>query len=142
MFTGYVCCIVIADHPTVVECIRFRGRKRRINIVKEIGTKYIEFGILLLEDTTGGRLHNMKQQYREDAEKINLEILYEWINGKGKQPVTWGTLTEVLCDIGLSALASEIEDVKLVLDVVEETLEETLEGIQIPWQTHPEGMCT
>ena len=109
----YVFCIVIADHPTVVECIRFRGRERRINIAQEIGTKYMEFGILLLEDTTGGRLHNMKQQCRENAEKISLEILYEWINGKGKQPVSWGTLTEVLHDIRLFTLASEIEAVKL-----------------------------
>ena len=74
MFTGYVFCIVIADHPTVVECIRFPGRERRINIAQEIGTKYMEFGILLLEDTTGGGLHNMEQRYREDAEKISLAL--------------------------------------------------------------------
>ena len=135
VFTGYVFCIVIADHPTVVECIRFRGRERRINIAQEIGTKYYYFGILLLEDTTGGRLHNMERQYREDAEKINLEILCEWINGKGKLPVSWKTLIEVLRDIGLHVLASEI-DVKLVSV---ETLEEE---IQLPLQTHSEGMCT
>ena len=125
----YVFCIVIADHPTVVECIRF-------NIAQEIGTKYMEFGILLLEDTTGGRLHNMEQQCRENAEKINLEILYEWINGKGKLPVSWETLTEVLHDIELFTLASEIEAVKLV------SVETPKEEIQLPLQTHSEGMCT
>ena len=48
-----------------------------------------------------------------DAEKATINILKEWIAGKGKHPVTWKTLTEVLHDSGLSELAGEIEDVKL-----------------------------
>ena len=44
-----------------------------------------------------------------DANEINREIIEEWIAGRGKHPVTWKTLTEVLHDIGLSTLAREIE---------------------------------
>ena len=47
-----------------------------------------------------------------DAEQINMEVLRQWITGRGKQPVTWKTLTAVLRDIDLSALAGEIEAVK------------------------------
>ena len=46
------------------------------------------------------------------AEEINKEILEQWITGRGKQPVTWKTLTEVLRDIELNTLAGEIEAVK------------------------------
>ena len=42
-----------------------------------------------------------------------MEILQEWINGRGRQPVSWATLTEVLRDVELSELASDIEAVKL-----------------------------
>ena len=35
------------------------------------------------------------------------------MSGRAKKPVTWETLTEVLHDIELGALASEIEEVKL-----------------------------
>jgi len=38
---------------------------------------------------------------------INTEILQEWLIGKGKQPVNWTTLVEVLCDIELSALVGD-----------------------------------
>ena len=38
------------DHPTLVECVRFQGRERRINISQEIGTKYLTFGTRLLEE--------------------------------------------------------------------------------------------
>ena len=41
-----------------------------------------------------------------------MELLRQWINGRGKQPVTWKTLTEVLHDIELSTLAREIEVLK------------------------------
>ena len=47
-----------------------------------------------------------------DAEQINKEILEQWITGRGKHPVTWKTLTQVLHDIELSTLAEEIEAVK------------------------------
>lgn len=43
---------------------------------------------------------------------INIEVLKEWLRGRGKHPVTWNTLVEVLFDIGFAALAAEIEDVR------------------------------
>ena len=46
-----------------------------------------------------------------DAEKINADILQQWISGRGKHPVTWKTLTEVLYDIGLNTLAGDIKAV-------------------------------
>ena len=55
----------------------------------------------------------MEHDYRE-IEQINAEILREWATGRGKKPVTWKTLTEVLRDIELCTLASEIEAVKLI----------------------------
>ena len=89
-----------------------QGLRRTINIPQEIGSNYYGFGLLLLDDLNGTRLHNIECDYRE-IERINTEILREWATGKGKNPVTWKTLTTVLRDIGLHILASEIEEVKL-----------------------------
>ena len=52
-------------------------------------------------------------KHREDGERINTEVLREWATGRGKNPVTWERLAEVLRDIKLGALANEIEVVKL-----------------------------
>jgi len=95
---------------TLPECIKL---KRRINLPAEIGTKYITFCILLLEDRTGERVSAIAEKCMNDAEKSTANILEEWIAGKGKHPVTWKTLTEVLHDSELSVLAGEIEAVKL-----------------------------
>ena len=57
-------------------------------------------------------MKNMAHQFQNDPEQINEEILRQWLSGKGKQPVTWATLVEVLRDIGLSTLAKDISAVK------------------------------
>ena len=108
-----ILCVVIAGCPTVLECIRFQGRRRTINISREIGTKYSQFGIFLLNDHNGTSVHNLEHEYRANAEQINTEILREWATGRGRKPVSWETLTTVLRDIELGALASEIEVIKL-----------------------------
>ena len=100
------------DGPTMIECIRFRGRERRINIPQEIGVKYYQFGLLLLEDDTGARIQALTHKHMKDAEQINMEVLQQWLAGRGKHPITWKTLTKVLHDIELSTLAGEIEAVK------------------------------
>ena len=98
----------------MIELIRFRGRNRRINIPKEISTKCYQFGVLLLKDETGARLETIIRKHLNDAEQINMEIFKLWFAGEGEQPVTWGTLVEVLRDVELATLASDIADVKLL----------------------------
>ena len=97
----------------MLECTKFQGRQRTINIPREIGPNYYQFGLHLLDDPNGTRFKNIEHKQNRDAEQINTEILQEWAMGKGKKPVTWETLTEVLRDIELCALGSEIEEVKL-----------------------------
>ena len=72
----------------------------------------MEFGVLLLEDSTGSRVRAIEFQNHYDTQQINLLILQEWLWGRGKHPITWNTLVEVLRDIELPTLASEIEAVK------------------------------
>ena len=100
------------DRPTLIECIRFRGKKKRINIPQEIGVKYREFGLLLLEDHNGARIRALAHKHMNDANEVNIEIIEEWVAGKGIHPVSWKTLTELLRDIELSTLAEEIEAIK------------------------------
>ena len=94
---------------TDAPCIRFRGR---INIPQEIGVKYGDFGLLQLDDHNGTRIRALALKHMNDANEINIEIIERWVAGKGKHPVTWKTLTHVLCDIELSTLAEETEAIK------------------------------
>ena len=128
------------DQPTVIECVRFRGRERRINIPQEIGVKYQDFGFFLLEDENRQRVKAIAHEHMNDAEEINKEVLEQWIAGKGRQPVNWKTLTEVLRDIELITLAREIEAVKCH---EEEAIEDVPVGFSVnPVQRDPTKLQT
>ncbi len=91
------------------ELIVLHSNGGRVKVLEGIGTNYHDFGILLLKDNTGTQLNAIADRCRENATAINREILVQWLAGKGKQPVSWKTLIEVLKDIDLHALASDIE---------------------------------
>lgn len=114
----FLSCIFIVDRPTLTELVCFQNGTTSINIPQQIGTKYIQFGILLLNDSNGDRVYSIEHKRREHAEQINIKILQEWIKGEGKQPVSWKTLTEVLRKIDLSWLATEIEEAKAHVEQV------------------------
>ena len=89
--------------------MRFKTGSGNINILKQIGAHYWELGILLLDDDTGADTQAIIEHHHEDATKINIQIFQKWIQGRGKLPVEWSTLVEVLKDIGLSELAIKME---------------------------------
>ena len=94
------------------ELLNFTIAGKRVSIATEVGTKYVRFGTILLQDTTGSRVKNMAHKHLNDPERINTDILQEWLAGRGKLPVTWATLADVLHDIGLSTLADSISTVQ------------------------------
>ena len=96
--------------PTLPQLIDFKTSTGSMNITECIGTSYSKLGPLLLRDNDGAVTQAIREQYHLDAAKINQEILQRWLQGKGRQPVQWFTLIDVLKKIQLSPLAKEIED--------------------------------
>ena len=103
----------VGTKPTLPELLKFTCADGKVvNIPVEIATKYVQFGTFLLDDRNGLRVRIIEHKYHCDAEQINTEILQKWLTERGKKPVTWATLIEVLRDIDLSAVAGDIEAVK------------------------------
>ena len=96
---------------TDILCFPFQDSK--VNLAREIGIKYFDFGTLLLEDETGAHISALELQHHMNVQSINRHIFQEWFSGDGRQPVSWKTLISVLKDIGLVQLAKSIRDAKL-----------------------------
>ena len=98
------------ERPNLLKLLSFPGKGgAKINIPQQIGTKYSLFGVQLLNDETGKQIDAVISKCQEDAEQINFEILKLWVRGKGK-PLSWDVLINVLKDVGLGTLASDIKD--------------------------------
>ena len=99
---------LIGTRPTLPELLSFKCTDGRvINIPEKIETNNIQFSTLLL-----GYGHPWAPFLWGGSELANTRTLKKWLTGRGKQPVTWTTLVEVLRDCQLSTLASDIEAVK------------------------------
>ena len=96
--------------PTLSELICFKTTTSTVNIVKRIGTHFLELGPMLLHDDDGMMTQAITDECRHNAAKINYEILKRWIQGEGKEPLQWSTLIDVLKKIELSELALTIEE--------------------------------
>ena len=88
--------------------ICFPSFNGNINLAEEIGGDYFNFGTLLLDDNDGNKVSAIERELMRNAENINSRIFTLWLKGKGKQPVTWSTLANVLQDIGHNKLAKSI----------------------------------
>ena len=92
----------------MVELIRFPG-VQKFSIPERICPHYHIIGILLLEDETGAVVDGIVKENRGYPMEITLVILKKWLQDQGQQPVTWGTLVDVLRDANMSVLANDIE---------------------------------
>ena len=99
-----------ADAPPALDVLRyFPVKDGHIDIAQEIGTDYEKFGTLLLEDKTGNKVKNIKVSERDDPLLITVEILRQWLQGKGKEPVTWQRLMTCLRATDLNVLVKNID---------------------------------
>ena len=101
----------LESQPTLPELLNLKTSSgSTLSIVQEIGTHYPILGPLLLNDDTGAVTSAIVSQYQRDADAINQEILIRWLQGQGKQPLTWSTLIGVVRDMELPDLAQDIQE--------------------------------
>ena len=75
----------------------------------EIQNDYVKLGIQLLQDDNGNIIAGIERKKHGDPGDITVEILRQWLQGKGRKPVTWQTLVECLQSTGLHVAANYIQ---------------------------------
>ena len=96
-------------HPTLHGLRHFPVTNGYVDIAVEIGTNYEKFGTLLLEDKKGNKVDSIAKSKHYIPVDITVEILKQWLQGKGRKPVTWKTLVKCLQDTNLNALADDMQ---------------------------------
>ena len=89
----------------------FPGKRHKFNVLERIGTHYRDFGTFLLDDHTGMKVTAIENARLRVSSLILQDVFQEWLQGRGKQPVTYATLVECLRAVKLNVLAHDIQDV-------------------------------
>ena len=76
---------------------------------EKVGTEYLIFGTILLNDEDGSLLETMQDDCHYKCDRINCNILCDWVRGKGR-PVTWRVLIETLRTCNLNEIANKIQE--------------------------------
>ena len=84
-------------------------KKQFKDIVLEIQNDYEKFGIQLLQDDKGNIVAGIEKMKHGDPGDITVQILQQWLQGKGRKPVTWQTLVECLEDTNMHVAADYIK---------------------------------
>ena len=66
------------------------------------------FGTLLLQDEYGNKMENITENCRGRPEMITMEVLREWLAGKGVE-VSWDSLISTLTQSELPLMAKQIQ---------------------------------
>ena len=96
------------DRPNLTDLRKLPVKDGVQDIVAEIQNDYIRLGGCLLEDEGGNKVHGIEIA-KHDPVAITEEILRQWRQGKGKEPVTWQTLVDCLREAQLNVAADDIE---------------------------------
>ena len=95
--------------PTLLELQHFPTKEGFEDIVAEIQNDYVPFGIRLLEDSNGVKIKGIAMSKFGNTVDITVEVLSQWLLGKGRRPVIWRTFVECLRESGLNVPADYIE---------------------------------
>ena len=99
-----------ADGPPTLDILRhFPVTNGHMDLAEEIGADYEKFGTLLLDDKKGNKVKNIEVSEHGDPVDIAVEILRQWLQGKGRKPVTWQTLVKCLQNSDLNTLVDNMK---------------------------------
>ena len=93
--------LLAGDRPEMWQLERFVGKNGMVfEVVKEVSTDWEKLALAL---HLRGEI--IREQRHFQPEAACHTILLRWLNGEGRQPVTWDTLLDCLEDIGHGTLA-------------------------------------
>lgn len=102
---------IIDDTPRMIQLLHFKlivnDKPVAINIAESVGTSFKIFGVCLFDDHK--KIDNLEHDCFRKTVCIVEKLLGEWLDGKGRKPITWSTL--VVC-LEMSQLFTLAEDIK------------------------------
>ena len=88
----------------------------KISIIKQVTPHWRKFALRLDFDRDGTMIQIIEGNKPNNLEACCQEMMQMWLQGKGRQPVTWELLVEILHDCDLNVLAEQVEDAVLTID--------------------------
>ena len=80
-----------------------------VRIIDTVASKWDRIALRL--HFSGHDISRIERDHEKSVVRACQAMFSEWLEGKGRQPITWNTLIEALKEAGFSQLASELEKI-------------------------------
>ena len=101
----------IGDKPSLMEIHAFprSGGQDAVDIMTD-STEDSKFVTCILDDEKGNKIKEIRNNIKQTGGGVMDRVFNDWLNGKGKMPVTWQTLIACLEFAQLMALVEVIKE--------------------------------
>ena len=99
----------LSDQPKFHQLDLIEGYKKTVRVIEQSAAKWEKIATRLYFEICD--ISRIKKDNNE-CDAACQTVFVEWLNGRGREPITWNTLIKVLNEAGLAELAA---DIKLIL---------------------------
>lgn len=88
------------------------GGGKKLRVIEQIAAKWERVATRLYFESHD--ISRIKKDNPLQSVESCQTVLIEWLNGKGRKPVSWGTFVNALNEADLSELGKNLEDMLLI----------------------------
>ena len=80
-----------------------------VNVIKAVAPSWKKFALYLTMDKNMVDIWEKNHAYQ--VEDVAMKLFGHWLNGNGRQPISWKTLIQALRENDLPNVATEVEEI-------------------------------
>ena len=97
--------------PSLPELDLLQGKSKTVKIINMIAYKWDQFVTRLSFE--GHDIKRIERNSNYQTDQACRNALIEWLEGKGRKPITWGTIIKALEEAQFSEVAKEVREIVL-----------------------------
>ena len=99
---------VLDEMPQLHQLQHLRRDNAVVNVIREVVPSWEKIALYLTMD------RNMIDIWKSDADQVEdaiIKVFVHWLDGNGRQPISWKTLIQALHENDLPIIATEVEEI-------------------------------
>ena len=99
--------------PELHQLDLLEGNGNTVRVIDEVAAKWEKLAMRLYFKSHD--MDRIRRDHHQDSTAACQTMFSEWLNGKGRGPISWNTLIQALREAKMTLLASNLE---LIIDVI------------------------
>ena len=96
------------EMPKLHQLQRLCRNSTVVNVIREVAPCWEKFALCLKMERN---MIGIWKRNTNEVEDAAMKLFDHWLDGNGRQPISWRTLIQALCEAGLHVIAADVEKI-------------------------------